>query len=665
MANGSLTNGDLPSVWHSIRPWRPTLSLSVREITSVSATFVLSSPLGTTDSSTDPLLKSLGLDIDVEDDRRNGNEVMQSNVEDVARSTQIISDVLSKGLSVKVNGTPWQRVLMKIDDISDEAIIILFGLMPGRQYDIELGIVPGENSIRGQITTSAYMSDLSHSLLIAYRSLCICYLFVVDAARPRSDTDSSQRSFSSSDSLSRQTSSPSTSSSLHSSPPLNPIQSSSSLSVTVHTSSPPPSFSLEDRKIQLTHKLNLLTSQQATLTADLKSARKESQKAEAALKAEIDALRKASEKNTQAETRARQKVLALQEAVRRTANATDEIKVKVEETEREIPELEKKRVEVEAEWERIKKQAECVEARRAEVEATEQRRVECLQAELAGLGNRMERLNVRKEKLEGEGGVISELEERLRRLEEERERVENDPFGYGYDTDDRRPEDRRGSVSSRPEDSSASPSQLPPRNRQSQGQQHHHSQSVNGQPRNSPHHHPRKRHSHPARQQQVQRPVGSGHAPRSSLPPGPGVIHLNVNLNAPKHSNISHHGRHKNPSPSSGSSLSTPPNATQAQPTVITNPPAPGAIAPQVTSSTLSSRAPAFEPSIRRPVRSGSINSIGTGGSAGSVTVKSDLNPGSSPFSPRSGAAIAVAQAAIAAGSTPPQVGGGKRSGSK
>ena len=30
--------------WHSVRPWHPTLSLSVREITSVSVTFILSSP---------------------------------------------------------------------------------------------------------------------------------------------------------------------------------------------------------------------------------------------------------------------------------------------------------------------------------------------------------------------------------------------------------------------------------------------------------------------------------------------------------------------------------------------------------------------------------------------------------------------------------------------
>ena len=72
-----------------------------------------------------------------------------------SRGVQIVSDVLSKGLSVKVNGTPWQRVILKMDDVLDEAIIILYGLMPSRQYDVELGILPGEASVRGQITTGA------------------------------------------------------------------------------------------------------------------------------------------------------------------------------------------------------------------------------------------------------------------------------------------------------------------------------------------------------------------------------------------------------------------------------------------------------------------------------------------------------------------------------
>jgi len=154
---------DPSSQWHAIRPWRPTLSLSVREITSVSATFILSSPLVSNARTSDLINSDPSLDSDedanetLEDNQHrrdnNNNTTTASAPVNGGRQTQIISDALSKGLSVKVNGTPWQRVLMKIDDEADEAVIILFGLMPSRQYDVELGIVPGENTIRGQITT--------------------------------------------------------------------------------------------------------------------------------------------------------------------------------------------------------------------------------------------------------------------------------------------------------------------------------------------------------------------------------------------------------------------------------------------------------------------------------------------------------------------------------
>lgn len=173
-ANLALVDPSSPSSqWHSIRPWRPTLSLFVREITSVSATFILSSPL----ASAPTVSGEAGADEDedetdeelmVSDAVMEGEEGRESAAEDASgedqtlnmcsrsrRQTQIVADALSKGLSVKVNGTPWQRVLMRVDEQTDEAVVILFGLMPGRQYDVELGIVPGENILRSQITTGA------------------------------------------------------------------------------------------------------------------------------------------------------------------------------------------------------------------------------------------------------------------------------------------------------------------------------------------------------------------------------------------------------------------------------------------------------------------------------------------------------------------------------
>lgn len=102
--------------WHSIRPWTPHLALSVREVSSVSATFILSSVFSSIQD--DPSVRELDSD-----------------------SEAIIADALAKGLSVNVNGSSWQRVLIRTDDSADEAVIIIYGLMPGRQYDIDLGLV--------------------------------------------------------------------------------------------------------------------------------------------------------------------------------------------------------------------------------------------------------------------------------------------------------------------------------------------------------------------------------------------------------------------------------------------------------------------------------------------------------------------------------------------
>lgn len=127
--------------------WDPNarFSLSVREITSVSATFILSA---------DPSLSDFSWD-EEEDDVLSmpGGPIAASGSQYTSKPDRLIPDALAKGLSVLVNGQPWQRVLMRVDDTADEAIVIIYGLMPGRRYDIELGIAPGDESIRGQVTT--------------------------------------------------------------------------------------------------------------------------------------------------------------------------------------------------------------------------------------------------------------------------------------------------------------------------------------------------------------------------------------------------------------------------------------------------------------------------------------------------------------------------------
>ncbi|OCH93960.1 hypothetical protein OBBRIDRAFT_723897, partial [Obba rivulosa] len=309
-----MSAADQLTEWHSVRPWRPTLTLSVREITSVSVTFILSSLFAGPDAThPEPSLASLGLSSSDDDDQDPDSSADSSQ-------SHIVSDVLAKGLSVKVNGAPWQRVLMKVDDEADEAVIILFGLLPGRQYDVELGILPGERSIRGQVTTA-------------------------DAeVQPNSSAP---------DAPSEENARPSTESSTSHSQPASasPPRPNGTLphAGASPTASAPPALTLEDRRVQLTHTLNMLNAEHASLGTALKTARREAQRADAALRAEIDALKRAADKHAAGEQRARQKVLALQEAAKQTAAAARELDELVADIEAALPALEARRAEVEKE----------------------------------------------------------------------------------------------------------------------------------------------------------------------------------------------------------------------------------------------------------------------------------------------------------------------------
>lgn len=597
--------------WHSIRPWRPTLSLAIREITSVSTTFILSSPFtftGRGSASTGeqvPEDSEPSLSVSSSDDDEHSPSPDGSSANSGRSSSQVVSDVLAKGLSVKVNGLPWQRVLMKIDEEADEAVIILFGLMPGRQYGIELCILPGETFIRGKITTGENRN------IIFSPNISTQFVFRIADAEPEPLNGETPipgyvpADASSTDILAGPTSPAEPNSSVHTSPPLSAVPSNVSAV---------PGITLEERQRQLTHTLNLLNAEHASLSSSLKTARRESQKADAALRSEIEVLRRASDRQAAGEHRAKQKVLALQEAVKQTSAAAAEISALLADVEAALPGLEKKRAEVEQEWMAVSAEAKKVRSNRDEEERKEKRRTEALQTELTGLCNRLERLNGRNEKLEGEGGVIEELERRLKSLEEERERIESDPYGYEGDSADRSGEsnkeddwrddgdDGRGlphfpQLDQRGHQHVHAPG--PPRRPQ---QQQQHSSQLSISLHSNTHHHPRT--SYPPT-----RPIGRPEPiqrPRHSLPPSGLPAQPVQKSRYPVHAVGSQPGTGSG----SGSSSSSPSvhSSTSAQ---VTMPPT------SPLNSTLSSRAPPFEPSGRVP------------------TSKSELNPSSAPFTLR------------------------------
>lgn len=210
----------------------------------------------------------------------------------------------------------------------------------------------------------------------------------------------------------------------HSTSSSDPPQStpSTSPSRTIPSTPPPltaaaPQITLEDRLSQLRHALSLTEAERESLASSLKTARRDAQKADAALRSEMDVLKRASEKNAAGEHRAKQKILALQEAVKRAQAATRETEEMVKELEEQLPGLLKQKSAKEEEYAKVKAEADLVRRERDCASEKERKRLEAMRVELAGLNNKLERLNGKREKLEV--GTIPDLEEQLKEVERE------------------------------------------------------------------------------------------------------------------------------------------------------------------------------------------------------------------------------------------------------
>ncbi|KAJ7243199.1 hypothetical protein B0H12DRAFT_1236521 [Mycena haematopus] len=373
-----------------IRPGRPPLSLFVREITSVSVTFILSSTFFDFGAEAEPFLASLGPTAEDDNEDDDGDDETDDSVSAEQKKTSIISEVLAKGLSVNVNSATWKGVYIRIDDKTDEAVIIIYGLMPGKKYDIDLGLVQGgqSNNIRRQVTTD----DLEMPNSTSLPEVDTTHFESAESPLPTPSTSPSRT--------------------MTSTPPI---------------TNPHPQLTLEDRLNQLQHTLSLIASERDSLSLSLKTARRDAQKADAALRSEIEILKRASEKHSVAEHRARQKVLALQEAAKRAQMSTREMEEQVVEVEAELPALRRQRGEKEGAYSKIKEDADRVRKEREREEEKERRKLDLMKSELTGLNNKMERVNGKKDKLET--SVIPDLQEQLREIELEIERVEEIPWG--------------------------------------------------------------------------------------------------------------------------------------------------------------------------------------------------------------------------------------------
>jgi vacuolar-type H+-ATPase subunit D/Vma8 len=185
----------------------------------------------------------------------------------------------------------------------------------------------------------------------------------------------------------------------------------------VPSSASTPSITLEEKIQQLNQTLSLLQSERDTLAVSLKTTRRDAQRADAAIRADIETLKRASDKFASVEHRARQKVLALQETVKQTLAAAEDINASVTDAETSLPILRGQQAEAEKECKVARQQAAQAREEREALERHEKKQIDSLQTELAGLGSKLEKLNCKREKLEK--SIIPELEEELRRIEVE------------------------------------------------------------------------------------------------------------------------------------------------------------------------------------------------------------------------------------------------------
>jgi hypothetical protein len=133
-------------------------------------------------------------------------------------------------------------------------------------------------------------------------------------------------------------------------------------------------------------------------------------------------LKRASEKNALTDQRGRQKIRALQEAVKQSLSSASDTEEQVRVVEESIPGLEERAAAVGLEHGRVAEDATRSAAEREETVKSDRKKVAELEAEVAGLTNKLDKLNHKKEKLAKE--AVPELEEQLAALSKEIDQLE-------------------------------------------------------------------------------------------------------------------------------------------------------------------------------------------------------------------------------------------------
>ncbi|KAK8847651.1 hypothetical protein IAR55_005510 [Kwoniella newhampshirensis] len=302
----------------------------------------------------------------------------------------------------------------------DRAVVVVYGLMPGKEYEVELRVVGlfGQDDGDGVVSSSVLIppSPTPNS-----------------GFHPRSRANSLRsrsRPRSRSNSLSGSSAHPPFGSS-----PLSHTRSSDAVAtldalppISHDTLSPESAIiptpilnAVDTQAAQLRHLIATAHAEKDHLQAQIKEARRTSQRHEAALKAEIEAVKKAIEKAGSLDLRAKQKALAVQEQVKQGWAGAEAAEKEMGDVESGLDTLESRleamRIEVDAfrdEWKVAKEHEEEVRERDRKVRAEEDKK-------LADVVGKVEKLKAKRAKRDVE---TTELEKKLEDLEKQKEEAE-------------------------------------------------------------------------------------------------------------------------------------------------------------------------------------------------------------------------------------------------
>lgn len=184
---------------------------------------------------------------------------------------------------------------------------------------------------------------------------------------------------------------------------------------------PPPESQSDSQTTQMRSQLVTASTEKEHLSSQIKEARRSSQRAEAALRQEIDAVRKAVEKAGTLDLRAKQKALALQEQVKQAWAGSETAEKETQAVEQGMSEVEARMDAARAELEACKEDMKRAREREEDARERDRRSRQEEEKKLAEVASKVEKLKVKKEKKEGER---AELERRIEELEKQREDVE-------------------------------------------------------------------------------------------------------------------------------------------------------------------------------------------------------------------------------------------------